>query len=70
MKAMELQAKWHKSCRNKFSDLKISRQEKRKHTSEVEEESRQSCGESSRTMTAGCFSVVMYLTIFTMYRHL
>ena len=25
-------AKWHKSCRNKFSDLKIYRQEKRKHT--------------------------------------
>ena len=57
-------AKWHKSCRNKCSDLKISHQEKRKHTSEVEEESpiettstvtRQSCGESSRTMTAGCF---------------
>jgi len=57
-------AKWHKSCRNKSSDLKISHQEKRKHTSEVVEESpikttstvtRQNCGESSRTMTAGCF---------------
>ncbi|CAC5382290.1 unnamed protein product [Mytilus coruscus] len=49
-------AKWHKSCRNKFSNLKISRQEKRKHMSEAEDSSneqtskitRHSCGESTR----------------------
>ncbi|CAC5367122.1 unnamed protein product [Mytilus coruscus] len=56
-------AKWHKSCGNKFSNLKISRQEKRKHMSEAEDSSneqtskitRHSCGESTRATTEGCF---------------
>ncbi|KAK3104423.1 hypothetical protein FSP39_001776 [Pinctada imbricata] len=57
----QYKAKWHKSCRNKISDLKISRQEKRKQ-SEVEERSsnytkttRKSCGQSTKTMTKDCF---------------
>ena len=55
----------HKSCRNKFSDLKISRQEKRKQTSDIVSDpqmehngskiTRRSFGESSKTMTIGCF---------------
>lgn len=54
-------AKWHKSCINKFSDLKISRQEKRKRDQDVEafgnisKVTRHSCGDSTKTMTEGCF---------------
>ena len=59
-------AKWHKSCRLfSSSDFKISRQEKRKQISDIVSDpqmehnsskiTRRSCGESSKTMTVGCF---------------
>ena len=55
-------AKWHKSCRNKFSHMKISRQEKRKHSLGTEEQStstskvtRQSCGDAAKMRRDICF---------------
>ena len=56
------EAKWHKTCRNKFSDLKIDRYEKRKRKEESEGTSgttskvtRQSVGSATATMVKACF---------------
>ncbi|CAC5399802.1 unnamed protein product [Mytilus coruscus] len=56
-----MEAKWHKTCRNKYTEMKIERQEniKRKIESGSEENSgkitRQSIGCSTLTMTHDCF---------------
>ena len=57
-------AKWHQTYKNKFSDIKISRQDRKKQTSDVVGDSqsghaskltRRSCGYSTKTMMPGCF---------------
>lgn len=56
-----MKAKWHKTCRNKYTDMKLKRHEhsKRKVESDISETSRkitrQSPGCSTSTMTQDCF---------------
>lgn len=60
-KLQQMEAKWHKTCRNKYTEMKIERHEniKRKLESGSEETSgkitRQSIGCSTVTMTHDCF---------------
>ena len=65
------QAKWHKNCRNKFSDLKVQRARKRKseETNDLPREkkfTRKSCGEPLSILIRIAFSVVMVKEHFTL----
>ena len=44
---MKRKAKWHKTCRNKFSDMKLKRAQKRKIQDDLPSSTRQSSGAAS-----------------------
>ena len=53
---MKRKAKWHKTCRNKFSDMKLKRAQKRKIQDDLPSSTRQSSGAtSSMTKEVSCF---------------